>query len=59
MKHAMPKSGNQLCEKREFAALNKSQGKLTSTQGNYNTSILDTWLIQNIIDICFLSQGLQ
>ena len=45
--------------KKEFAALNKSQGKLTSAQGNYNTSILDTWLIQNIIDICFLSQGLQ
>ena len=59
MKHAMPTSGNQLCEK-EFAALDKSQGKLTSTQGNYKTSQHSTrCLSKTWLTFVFLSQGLQ
>ena len=58
MKHAMPTSGNQLCEKKEFAALDKSQGKLTSTQGNSNTSQHSTrGLSKTLLTFVFYHKG--
>ena len=44
--------------KKEFAALNKSQGKLTSTQGNYNTSQHSTrGLSKTLLTFVFYHKG--